>query len=56
MMDARHRYPWEPEEEQFLLKAMAGRVPHKMIARELQRTPRAIDEQVARLKERGLAQ
>lgn len=42
--DARNRYPWTPEEESFLCTSKRNRIPHKTIARELQRTPRAIDQ------------
>jgi predicted transcriptional regulator len=55
MLDARHRYPWVDEEESFLLRAKTAdpKVTHKMIARELQRTPRSIDQHVHDLKKAG---
>lgn len=43
VLDARNRYPWTPEEEAFLRQEKHKRTPHKVISRELQRTPRAID-------------
>lgn len=54
-IDARHRYPWEPEEKAFILRAKVARpkLTTKMIARQLGRTPHAIDEMVRRLKMEG---
>jgi DNA-binding NarL/FixJ family response regulator len=51
---AHHRYPWTPAEEAVLVERYCEGVRHKQIARELSRTPRSIDEQVARLKDRGV--
>lgn len=47
VLDARNRYPWTPEEEAFLCQAKRKHTPHKVISRELQRTPRAIDQKWA---------
>lgn len=54
--DARHRYPWHPTEEAFIRQAKLARpkVPHKAIARHLKRSPRSVDQHVARMKELGL--
>lgn len=49
-----HRYPWSPAEEAYVVQAKRARVRHKVMARELQRTPRSVDEHIARMKERGL--
>jgi predicted transcriptional regulator len=51
--DACHRFPWRPEEEAYVVRAKLDRVSHKRIARELKRTPRAVDQHVARMKEHG---
>jgi hypothetical protein len=50
-----HRHPWEPQEEAYIIAAKASpkKVPHKVIARHLERSPRAVDQQVARMKEYG---
>jgi DNA-binding NarL/FixJ family response regulator len=53
-IDLRHRYPWRVEEEVAICRAKRAGEPHKVIARELQRTPRAVDQHVARMKDRGL--
>jgi Mn-dependent DtxR family transcriptional regulator len=53
MIDARHRYPWEPIEEAFLLRAKTEGTRHKIIARHLKRTPRSVDQMVYKLKEEG---
>jgi len=55
MTDARHRYPWDEHEEAFLLRAKRARpkVTHKMIARELQRTPRSVDQMVYAMRKEG---
>jgi hypothetical protein len=50
MLDARNRYPWHADEDAFLCAAKKRRVPHKVIARELQRSPRAIDQHWAVLQ------
>lgn len=50
ILDARNRYPWTPEEEAFLRQEKHKRTPHKVISRELQRTPRAIDQHWAVLQ------
>jgi len=49
-----HRYPWTLAEEATLVNLKNGGVRHKVIARELSRTPRSVDQHVARLKERGV--
>jgi len=54
--DIRHRYPWTEADERALALSKARRVPHKLIARTLQRTPRAIDQHVAKMKEAGRLQ
>lgn len=51
---AHHHYPWTRDETRLLVAAKARRVCHKDIARELCRTPRSVDQRVARLKSRGL--
>lgn len=53
MIDARNRFPWDPDELAFLASAKAQRISHKAIARRLQRTPRAIDQKWALLKQRA---
>lgn len=50
---AHHRYPWTPDEEATLARRWGQGARHKVIARELNRTPRSIDQHVARMKERG---
>lgn len=50
----RHRFPWTPEDEALLVQRKRSGARHKQIARELNRTPRSVDEQVARFKARGL--
>jgi predicted transcriptional regulator len=55
-MIAHHRHPWTPNEVIHLIHAKHKRVRHKTIARQLQRTPRSVDQQVARLKAKGLLQ
>ena len=54
MTPARQRFPWTPEEERYVRQAYQARTGHKLIARRLNRTPRAVDQQIARMKERGL--
>jgi Mn-dependent DtxR family transcriptional regulator len=45
---------WSRGEELHLVSRRWDGVPHKVIARELKRTPQSVDQKVARLKERGL--
>jgi Mn-dependent DtxR family transcriptional regulator len=45
---------WSRGEELHLVSRRWDGAPHKVIARELQRTPQSVDQKVARLKERGL--
>jgi hypothetical protein len=52
-MTVHNRFPWTTEEEDALILRKSEGARHKVIARELQRTPRAIDQQVARLREVG---
>ena len=49
-----HRYPWTAADEALLIRRKRCGVRHKAIARELRRTPRSIDQHIARLKGRGL--
>ena len=52
-MTAHHRFPWSPKEDAYVIRAKRSGVRHKVIARKLQRTPRAVDQHVARMKELG---
>jgi hypothetical protein len=52
-MTAHNRFPWTPAEEATLIQHKRAGTRHKIIARELQRTPRAVDQQVARMREHG---
>lgn len=52
-MTAHNRFPWTADEEAHLATRKHEGARHKVIARELQRTPRAIDQHVARMKEYG---
>lgn len=51
---SRNGYPWKPAEEIKLLRRKRQGARHKVIARELNRSPRSVDQHVARMKERGL--
>lgn len=53
-MTAHNRFPWSKGEVDLLVTRKRAGTRHKIIARELQRTPRAVDQQVARMKERGV--
>lgn len=50
----RHRYPWTPEDDATLIALKADGASHKEIARELNRSPRSVDQMVAKFKEVGL--
>ena len=52
-MTAHNRFPWTPAEEATLVRHKRAGTRHKIIARELQRTPRAVDQHVARMREKG---
>jgi transposase len=52
-VQARHRYPWTEREERLLIRAKREGVSHKAIARRLKRTPRSVDQHVARMREYG---
>jgi DNA-binding MarR family transcriptional regulator len=47
---------WGPAEDALIRHAKSARpkITHKVIARHLQRTPRSVDQHVARMKQRGL--
>jgi Mn-dependent DtxR family transcriptional regulator len=49
-----HRHPWDDSEIKYVRSAKGLNVRHKVIARQLGRTPRSVDQQVARMKEYGL--
>lgn len=55
MIAERHRHPWTAAEEAYVRCAVSvqPKVPHKVIARHLNRTPRSVDQHVARMKEKG---
>jgi len=53
-LDLRDRFPWTEAEQAYVVAAKRGHVRHKAMARTLRRSPRAIDQKVARMKELGL--
>lgn len=54
IIDTRHRYPWTPADERFLIRAKRERFSDKAIATVLKRTPESVGEKARKLREAGV--